>query len=101
SRTGLASRPAQPFRGNRCSRNMANLEAWRPTMPHAAESGIEELFRARVLERVRLAGLLGADAREDIAQEAFTRLMNRRREEPQAAVGYLRTIVCNLTRNRH
>jgi RNA polymerase sigma factor (sigma-70 family) len=80
---------------------MANLEAWRPTMPHAAESGIEELFRARYLEMVRLAGLLGADDPEDIAQEAFTRLMNRRLDEPQAAIGYLRAIVCNLTRNRH
>jgi DNA-directed RNA polymerase specialized sigma24 family protein len=52
---------------------------------------------------VRLAGLLGADDPEDIAQEAFTRLMNR---EPglgaaQAALPYLRAIVINLTRNRH
>jgi DNA-directed RNA polymerase specialized sigma24 family protein len=38
------------------------------------ESYVEELFRARYLEMVRLAGLLGADDPEDIAQEAFTRL---------------------------
>lgn len=70
-------------------------------MAHAAGTGVEELFRARYLEMVRLAGLLGADDPEDIAQEAFTRLMRRRLDEPQAALGYLRAIVCNLTRNRH
>jgi RNA polymerase sigma factor (sigma-70 family) len=100
---------------------MANLEAWSRTMPladehsadqHSAdqhgadehgvdEHGVEELFRTRYLEMVRLAGLLGADDPEDIAQEAFTRLMHRRLPEPQAALGYLRAIVCNLTRNRH
>jgi RNA polymerase sigma factor (sigma-70 family) len=52
---------------------------------------------------VRLAGLLGADDPEDIAQEAFVRLMNKRPrlDDPQAALPYLRAIVCNLTRNRH
>jgi len=85
---------------------MANLEAWSsvpPAVPHPDGSYVEELFRARYLEMVRLAGLLGADDPEDIAQEAFTRLMNK---EPglgdaQAALGYLRAIVVNLTRNRH
>ena len=67
----------------------------------ADEHGVEHLFRARYLEMVRLAGLLGADDPEDIAQEAFTRLMRRRLPEPQAAPGYLRAIVVNLTRNRH
>ncbi len=67
----------------------------------ADEHGVEELFRTRYLEMVRLAGLLGADDPEDIAQEAFTRLMRRRLPEPQAALGYLRAIVVNLTRNRH
>src|SRR5579864_8070678 len=85
---------------------MANLEAWSsmpPSMPRPDESYVEELFRARYLEMVRLAGLLGADDPEDIAQEAFVRLMNKRPEltDPQAALPYLRAIVCNLTRNRH
>lgn len=82
---------------------MANLEAWSSTVPHADETDIEELFRARYLEMVRLAGLLGADDPEDIAQEAFIRLMNKRPEltGPQAVLPYLRAIVCNLTRNRH
>jgi RNA polymerase sigma factor (sigma-70 family) len=80
---------------------MANLDAWSRTMPLTDEHGVEELFRTRYLEMVRLAGLLGADDPEDIAQEAFTRLMRRHLDEPQAALGYLRAIVVNLTRNRH
>jgi RNA polymerase sigma factor (sigma-70 family) len=85
---------------------MANLEAWSsvPTVGvHPDESGVAELFRARYLEVVRLAGLLGADDPEDVAQEAFTRLMNKEPDldDPRATVPYLRAIVVNLTRNRH
>src|SRR5262249_23663352 len=94
-------RSGQPFRGHGCTQNMANLDAWSRTMPPTDEHGVEELFRTRYLEMVRLAGLLGADDPEDIAQEAFPRLMRRRLPEPQAALGYLRAIVVNLTRNRH
>jgi RNA polymerase sigma-70 factor (sigma-E family) len=81
---------------------MANLEAW-AVGAHLDESNVEELFRARYLEMVRLAGLLGADDPEDIAQEAFTRLMNKEPDlgDAQAALPYLRAIVVNLTRNRH
>jgi hypothetical protein len=53
----------------------AGLEAARSTSTSAAPDGnpyVEDLFRARYLEMVRLAGLLGADDPEDIAQEAFT-----------------------------
>ena len=82
---------------------MANLEAWSSVVPQADEPDVEELFRARYLEMVRLAGLLGADDPEDIAQEAFIRLMDKQPElaDPRAALPYLRAIVCNLTRNRH
>jgi RNA polymerase sigma-70 factor (sigma-E family) len=86
---------------------MANLDAGLKTgrsVPAAGpEPDVAELFRARYLEMVRLAGLLGADDPEDIAQEAFTRLMNRRPglRDAEATVAYLRAIVCNLTRNRH
>ncbi len=85
---------------------MANLEAW-SSVPsagmHPDGTDIEGLFRARYLEMVRLAGLLGADDPEDIAQEAFTRLMNKEPDlsDAQRALGYLRAIVVNLTRNRH
>jgi RNA polymerase sigma factor (sigma-70 family) len=82
---------------------MANVEAWSPVPAGPGQAGIEGLFRARYLEMVRLAGLLGADDPEDIAQEAFTRLMNREPAlgDAQAALAYLRAIVVNLTRNRH
>jgi RNA polymerase sigma-70 factor (sigma-E family) len=82
---------------------MANVEAWSSVPAGTSQAGIEDLFRARYLEMVRLAGLLGADDPEDIAQEAFTRLMNREPalDDAQAAPAYLRAIVVNLTRNRH
>jgi RNA polymerase sigma factor (sigma-70 family) len=65
-----------------------------------AESSVVELFRGRYLEMVRLAGLLGADDPEDIAQEAFTRFLQKAPALDDPAP-YLRAIVCNLTRNRH
>jgi RNA polymerase sigma factor (sigma-70 family) len=62
-----------------------------------------ELFQTRYLDMVRLAGLLGADDPEDIAQEAFARLLTAGgRPRPDTdPTPYLRAIVCNLTRNRH
>ena len=94
--------PGQPFGVLRCIWDMANHEAWAVGV-HLGESYVEELFRARYLEMVRLAGLLGADDPEDIAQEAFTRLMNKEPDlgDARAALAYLRAIVVNLTRNRH
>ena len=87
---------------------MANLDAGlaaasSTSAPPDGNQYLEDLFRARYLEMVRLAGLLGADDPEDIAQEAFTRMMNRNPElrDTQAALAYLRAIVVNLTRNRH
>jgi RNA polymerase sigma factor (sigma-70 family) len=66
----------------------------------SADDDMAVLFRARYLEMVRLAGLLGADDPEDVAQEAFARLMRRGALDADP-VPYLRAIVCNLTRNRH
>ena len=70
---------------------------------HLDESYVEELFRARYLKMVRLRRPAGADEPEDIAQEAFTRLMNKEPDlgDARAALAYLRAIVVNLTRNRH
>jgi RNA polymerase sigma factor (sigma-70 family) len=70
------------------------------TILHQDGNDVSGLFQARYLEMVRLAGLLGADDPEDIAQEAFARLMSSgpRMDDPAP---YLRAIVCNLTRNRH
>jgi RNA polymerase sigma factor (sigma-70 family) len=66
-------------------------------------SGVSGLFRARYPEMVRLADLLGADDPEDIAQEAFARLIRKHGSlrNPEAALAYVRASVCNLTRNRH
>ncbi|WP_328807553.1 SigE family RNA polymerase sigma factor [Nonomuraea antri] len=68
--------------------------------PTMAQPWFAELFAAQYRSLVRLAGLLGADDPEDIAQEAFARLHSRRLRDDGAAVAYLRATVCNLTRNR-
>jgi hypothetical protein len=66
-------------------------------------TGVGGLFRARYPEMVRLADLLGADDPEDIAQEAFARLIRKHGSlrNPEAALAYVRASVVNLTRNRH
>jgi DNA-directed RNA polymerase specialized sigma24 family protein len=45
---------------------------------------------------------LAPTTREDVAQEAFARLYRRQAalRDPDAALSYVRAIVCNLTRNR-
>jgi RNA polymerase sigma factor (sigma-70 family) len=70
------------------------------TILHQGGNDVSDLYRARYLQMVRLAGLLGADDPEDIAQEAFARLMSSG-PPMQDPAPYLRSIVCNLTRNRH
>src|SRR5689334_11386167 len=81
---------------------MANLRAG-PDTGDDTVGDVSGLFRARYPEMVRLADLLGADDPEDIAQEAFARLIRKHGSlrEPDAAVAYVRATVCNLTRNRH
>lgn len=69
-------------------------------MTTARQPSFAELFAAHYHPLVRLAGLLGADDPEDIAQEAFARLHTRRLRDDGAALSYLRATVCNLTRNR-
>jgi RNA polymerase sigma-70 factor (sigma-E family) len=76
------------------------------SVPPDGDGGTTEviaLFRARYPEMVRLADLLGADDPEDIAQEAFARLIRKHGSlrDPAAALAYVRASVCNLTRNRH
>ena len=70
--------------------------------PPGAEAAVAGLFAARYPELVRLAGLLGADDPEDIAQEAFARLLRcyGSLRDANAALAYVRAMVCNLTRNR-
>ncbi len=72
----------------------------------AGEAGAEEayaaLFAAHFGQLVRLAGLLGAEDPEDVAQEAFVRLHAHRRtlRDPAAAPAWLTRAVVNLTRSR-
>jgi hypothetical protein len=74
----------------------------RDTDPPGAEAAVAGVFEARYPELVRLAGLLGADDPEDIAQEAFARLLRRygSLRDADAALGYVRVTVCNLVRSR-
>jgi RNA polymerase sigma factor (sigma-70 family) len=67
-----------------------------------AEAAVAGLFAARYPELVRLAGLLGADDPEDIAQEAFARLLRSYASlrDADAALAYVRATVCNLIRNQ-
>jgi len=65
-----------------------------------AEGDFEELYRARYVGLVRLAGLLVGDfsVGEEVAQDAFARLVDARDvREPYA---YLRATVVNLSRSR-
>src|SRR5437868_10270203 len=84
---------------------MTDLQAG-PAAPETgddAATSVAGLFRARYPEMVRLADLLGADDPEDIAQEAFARLLRKQGSlrDPGSALAYVRASVCNLTRNRH
>ncbi|MGW2817057.1 sigma-70 family RNA polymerase sigma factor [Streptomyces sp. NPDC001415] len=67
------------------------------------EVAIAHLFDQHYAQLLRLAVLLGADQEaEDVVSEAFYQLHCRwaKLKTPGAAIGYLRSIVCNLTRMR-
>lgn len=67
------------------------------------EVAIAHLFDQYYAQLLRLAVLLGADQEaEDVVSEAFYQLHCRwaKLKTPSAAIGYLRSIVCNLTRMR-
>jgi RNA polymerase sigma-70 factor (sigma-E family) len=80
-----------------------DLDGLAPAAGDGGAAEVSALFRARYPEMVRLADLLGADDPEDIAQEAFARLIRKHGSlrNPDAALAYVRASVCNLTRNRH
>jgi len=82
---------------------MGMTSLWRAAAPETGAVPVSALFQARYPELVRLADLLGADDPEDIAQEAFARLIRRRGalRDHDAALAYVRSTVCNLVRNRH
>jgi RNA polymerase sigma-70 factor (sigma-E family) len=67
------------------------------------EVALARLFDAHHTPLLRLAVLLGAEGdAEDVVSEAFYELYRRwsRLRSPDAAVGYLRAVVCNLVRMR-
>lgn len=68
----------------------------------ASAEACVELFDRHYWGLVRLAHLLGVDDPEDLVQESFVRLHQRRRtlSNPDAALAYVRRTVCNLSRNR-
>lgn len=68
----------------------------------SVEAAYEALFAAHFASLVRLAGLLGAEDPEDVAQEAFVRLHSHRAtlRDPAAAPAWLTRAVVNLTRSR-
>lgn len=74
-----------------------DAEAAGPKDSDDPDAGVSALFRARYPEMVRLADLLGADDPEDIAQEAFARLLRKHGSlrDPGSALAYVRAIVCN------
>lgn len=67
-----------------------------------ADEVLAELFQTEYAGMVRLAVLLGADDAEDIVAEAFYQLYRRWKKlrDGDAAMPYLRSVVCNLTRMR-
>lgn len=71
------------------------------TPPLNAGVSIAELFQRQHGQAVKLAGLLGAADPEDIAQEAFLRILPRIESltDPASAAAYLRATVVNLTRS--
>lgn len=66
------------------------------------DRAIEELFAVHRGPLTRLAVLLGADDADDVVSEAFYQLYRRwrRLRSPEAAAGYLRSVVVNRTRMR-
>nr|WP_042178485.1 sigma-70 family RNA polymerase sigma factor [Kibdelosporangium sp. MJ126-NF4]CEL13208.1 putative RNA polymerase sigma factor [Kibdelosporangium sp. MJ126-NF4]CTQ98898.1 putative RNA polymerase sigma factor [Kibdelosporangium sp. MJ126-NF4] len=66
------------------------------------EAALARLFDLHYPSLLRLAVLLGADDAEDVVAEAFYQLYRRwsRLRTPEAAAGYLRSMVCNQVRMR-
>ncbi len=72
------------------------------TVTDDREAALALLFDLHYTGLLRLAVLLGADDAENIVAEAYYQLYRRwqRLRGPEAALAYLRSVVCNLTRMR-
>jgi RNA polymerase sigma-70 factor (sigma-E family) len=79
--------------------------AARTTTAADRESGVWSVYERRHADMVRFAAFLTGDvhAAEDIAHEAFVRLLDAwdRLEDPERADAYLRTTILNLVRSEH
>src|SRR6266508_6603726 len=67
------------------------------------EAALARLFDSHHTPLLRLAVLLGAEGEaEDVVSEAFYELYRKwnRLRSPDAALGYMRTVVCNMVRLR-
>ncbi|MEU5939673.1 SigE family RNA polymerase sigma factor [Micromonospora sp. NPDC047548] len=66
------------------------------------EAALIRLFDLHYTALLRLAVLLGADDAENVVAEAYCQLYRRwqRLRSAEAALAYLRSVVCNLTRMR-
>ncbi|GAB3137336.1 hypothetical protein GCM10027290_02900 [Micromonospora sonneratiae] len=66
------------------------------------EAALVRLFDLHYTALLRLAVLLGADDAENVVAEAYCQLYRRwqRLRNADAALAYLRSVVCNLTRMR-
>lgn len=72
--------------------------------PAAADTDFRALFSAHAQRLVRFAMLLGAADPEDVAQEAFCRLYERRNQlhsGVEESAPYLNRTVVNIVRDRH
>jgi RNA polymerase sigma-70 factor (sigma-E family) len=93
-RTVLEHRPESKIADGAGRADLSDLER---------EAALARLFDAHHTPLLRLAVLLGAEGEaEDIVSEAFYELYRRwhRLRSPDAALGYLRAVVCNLVRMR-
>lgn len=80
------------------------MEAWLEAESDRENEPVAALYRLHYERLVRAAWLLSGDAGvgEEIAQEAFARLLERwaKLSHPEAALGYLQVSVVNLCRGR-
>jgi RNA polymerase sigma-70 factor (sigma-E family) len=96
-RTRVTAAPPAPAPGQRTGPPTPD-----PDPDHEREAALAVLFQAHYPALLRLAVLLGADDAEDIVAEAYYQLYRRWRKlrGSDAALAYLRSVVCNLTRMR-
>ncbi|MFF4773674.1 sigma-70 family RNA polymerase sigma factor [Microtetraspora fusca] len=104
ARSGEDSAAAPPGTAGDAAPVPPGVDGATPGAPYGSdrETAVTRLFESHYTGLLRLAVLLGADDAEDIVAEAFCELHRRwnRLRTADAALPYLRSVVCNLTRMR-